>query len=204
MSETKRNIFSRFWNFLKEDSWSSFIVSLILAFIIIKFVFFPLLSFVTGTPLPLVIVESCSMYHSGGFQEIFNKQGICPNGLSCSEEELYGQFNISLEDTQTWGFKNGINKGDIIFVISPKNLEVGDVAIFLAGTTNPIIHRTISINSEKITTKGDNNLGLLSVEQNVNRDNVLGKAVFRIPYLGWFKLIFYDWKKPASERGLCD
>jgi signal peptidase I len=203
MDEPKKNIFRRFWNFLKEDSWPSFIVSLVLAFVIIKFIFFPLLSFATGTQLPLVIVESCSMYHSGNFQQIFDRQAVCPNGQSCSETELYGQFNISLNDTQNWGFKNGINKGDIIFVVSPKKLKVGDVAIFLAGTTNPIIHRVISIDPTKITTKGDNNLGLLDVEQNVNRDNVLGKAAFRIPYLGWFKLIFFDYSKPQNERGLC-
>ena len=53
----------KFWAFLQEDSWQSWVVSLILIIIIIKFVFFPLLSFVTGTTLPLVVVESCSMYH---------------------------------------------------------------------------------------------------------------------------------------------
>ena len=64
------NIFKglgRFWNFLKEDTWQSWLVSLVLAFLIIKFIFFPSLSFFLATPLPLVVVESCSMYHSAGF-----------------------------------------------------------------------------------------------------------------------------------------
>ena len=59
----------KFWKFLKKDTWQSWVVSLILAFIIIKFIFFPGLSFVMGTSLPLVVVESCSMYHEADFEK---------------------------------------------------------------------------------------------------------------------------------------
>jgi hypothetical protein len=199
------NIFKRFWNFLKEDSWQSLIVSLILAFIIIRFIFFPLLSFATGTSLPLVIVESCSMYHSENFAGIFNEPGFCPDGTSCTEAQLYGKFNISLSDTSNWKFQNGINKGDIIFVIGPKNVKVGDIIIFgSSGSATPIIHRIINISPDgKITTKGDNNKGLLTQEQGIDKTQVQGRAVFRIPYLGWIKLIFFDFSKPSNQRGLC-
>lgn len=165
-------------------------MNFVIAFIIIKFIFFPLLSLATGTALPLVIVESCSMYHSQNFQQILSGP-------------IYSDYNISFSDTQKWNFKNGINKGDIIFVVGPKNLKKGDVIVFAAGTPNPIIHRIIKIDNKIITTKGDHNNGLLEVEKNIPEENVYGRAVFRIPYLGWVKLIFFDIFKAPGERGLC-
>jgi len=179
----------KIWEFLKSDSWASLFVNLVLAFIIIKFIFFPLLSFFTGTSLPLVIVESCSMYHLQNLQEILSNP-------------IYSSYNTTFNDTQNWKFKNGINKGDIIFAVNPANFKVGDVIIFNAGTANPIIHRVIQ-NSQTVTTKGDHNSGLLEVEKNVNKEQIVGKAVFRIPYLGWIKLIFFDFFKDPSERGFC-
>ncbi len=180
----------KFSDFLKEDSWSSFIVSLILAFIFIKFIFFPVLSGITGTPLPLVIVESCSMYHSQNLEQIM-------------ENKLYSDRGIYFNDTKDWTFKNGFNKGDIMFVIGAKKVNVGDVIVFDGGQANSIIHRVISIDNQKYTTKGDNNFGLLSFEQGISSERVLGKAVFRLPYVGWIKLIFFDIFKNPSERGFC-
>jgi signal peptidase I len=179
-------------NFLKEDSWASFFVNLILALIVIKFIIFPALSFVTGTALPIVIVESCSMYHQVDLDIII-------------QESQYKNLGLSLENTSSWIFKNGFSKGDIIFVVRPTNLKIGDVIIFDSGKqAYPIIHRIIKIDSEgKITTKGDNNLNLLPFEQNINSSQVIGKAVFKIPYLGWVKLIFFDWRNDASHRGFC-
>src|SRR3989344_1352780 len=55
------------WLYLKQDTWHSWLVSIILIILLIKFILFPVLSFITGTPLPLVVVESCSMYHNSGF-----------------------------------------------------------------------------------------------------------------------------------------
>ena len=169
------------------------LVSLILAFLVIKFIIFPVLIALTGTPLPLVIVESCSMYHhEDGFQQTFTSS-------------VYSNYNISLNDTQDWSFQNGFAKGDIIFVVAPKNLKVGDVIIFNGGQANPIIHRLVSV-GEISTTKGDNyitNKGIGSFEKSITSDQILGKAVFRIPYIGWIKMIFFDWRNPASARGLC-
>lgn len=191
----KENLF-KFWNFLKEDSWQSMVVFLLIAIIFIRFLFFPALSFVTGTSLPLVIVESCSMYHSQkGFEQIF-------------EKPFYGEKGISIEDTVDWDFQNGLNKGDVIFVVRAKNLEVGDVVIFEGGERYPIIHRLVR-NSEPYQTMGDNNYGQLKPprsltdETNISEDQLVGKAVFRVPYLGWIKLIFFEFSRPESQRGFC-
>jgi len=192
--EENKNIFVRFWRFLKKDTWGSFIVTLLIAFIVIKFIFFPLLSLVTGTPLPLVIVESCSMYHSDGMEQVFTSP-------------VYEEYNLTLNDSKKWGFQNGLNKGDIIFVISPKKAKIGDIIIFQASTANPIIHRVISINEQGYySTKGDNfktNSQMLNEEKIIAPERAVGKAVFRIPYLGWLKLIFYESSRSPEDRGLC-
>ena len=172
-----KKYWKKFWNFLHKDSWVSFAVTLFLAFIIIKFIFFSGLSFVTGTSLPLVIVESCSMYHHyAGFEKTF-------------ESSVYADYGITLEDTSDWDFKNGINKGDMIFVVAAEDIEIGDVIIFNGGSTNPLIHRVIKV-GDTYSTKGDNNIGQLSVEQRIPEDAIIGKAVFRIPLIGWVKLVF--------------
>ncbi len=183
----------KFAKFMKEDSWQSMLVSLVLAFLVIKFIIFPILITLTGTALPLVIVESCSMYHhESGFDKTFTSS-------------VYSDYGISLENTSDWSFKNGFSKGDIIFVLGPKDLEIGDVIIFNGGQSNPIIHRLISV-GDSFTTKGDNyitNKGVGSFEKKIYEEQILGKAVFRIPFLGWIKLIFFDWRNPVSARGLC-
>jgi len=187
----KENVFLRFWNFLKEDSWPSFIVSLLIALVVIKFIIFPVLSLLTGTALPLVIVESCSMHHSTNLETIM-------------QNKLYSDYNLDFNQTSNWALKNGFNKGDIIIVLGPKNVKVGDIIIFSGGQANPIIHRVINIDSqEKYTTKGDNNLGLLPFERGINPNQVVGKAILRVPLIGWVKLIFFDWKKPSDQRGWC-
>ena len=95
------NYFRKTIDFLKEDSWQSWIVSLILIFIVIKWIFFPLLTIVTGSPLPLVVVESCSMYHESDFNEWWSRNAV-----------WYESRNISKTDFESFSFKSGLNKGD--------------------------------------------------------------------------------------------
>jgi len=183
----------RFWKFLQEDSWTSFAVTLILAFIIIKFVFFPGLSLITGTSLPLVIVESCSMYHhEDGFENTF-------------ESDVYEDYGIFINNTGNWIFQNGFNKGDVIFVVGAKNVEVGDVIIFNGGAQHPLIHRVVEADGG-YSTKGDNyktNTKQLSSEKDISEDQVIGKALFKVPFIGWAKLIFFEGGRSPRERGLC-
>ena len=196
MGKTKEEIkksWKKFWAFLKKDSWTSLVVILLIAFILIKFVFFPILSMATGTSLPIVIVESCSMYHhEKGFEKTF-------------QSNVYSDYGISIEDTIKWPFKGGLNKGDIIFVVGVKNPEVGDIIIFNGGASYPLIHRVIK-EDEPYSAKGDNyktNSGQLASEKQIQQDQIIGKAVFRIPFLGWSKLIFFEPFQPAEKRGFC-
>jgi len=192
--ENVKKYLKKFWRFLKKDSWASFVVTLLLAFIIIKFVFFPGLSLITGTSLPIVIVESCSMYHhDAGFENTF-------------KSPVYEEYGLSIEDTRWWDFPNGFSKGDLIFVVGADNVEVGDVIIFHGGAANPLIHRVVSIEGGIYSTKGDNyktNSNQLPSELNIQKEQIIGKALFRVPFVGWVKLIFFEGLRSPQERGFC-
>lgn len=202
--ESLKNYWKKFWFLLwKDDSLKGWIFSLAFLFVFIKFIFFPTLSFLTGTMLPLAIVESCSMYHDGNL--LSNYDNWWQN-----HEEKYLEFSIQKSDFKPYIFRNGFNKGDILFVIGakPENLEVGDVIIFNAQQRNPIIHRIVSIKKENgkyiYSTLGDNNPQQISFEKSISEDQLVGKAVFKVaPYIGWGKLIFFEYLKSESERGFC-
>lgn len=202
--KVQENNFKKFWNWLwHSDSFLSWIVALIFAFIIVKFIFFPLLSFMLGTSLPLVVVESGSLSHpqssflgntfstSNSFNNFWSQQGA-----------WYEERNISKTEASSWPFRTGMEKGDIIVVYGRGKLEVGDVIIFNAGQAHPIIHRIIKIeqiNGETIySTKGDNNPDQLTIEKSIPENAVIGKSIFKIPKLGWLKLAFVEISKSFS------
>jgi len=181
------------WNWIwHSDSILSWFVALVLAFVVVKFIFFPTLSFLLGTQLPLVVVESSSMEHPGSF--IGNVIGTEGNFELWWGEmgAWYEQNNIDKDDTNSWSLKTGFDKGDIMVVYGRFEPEVGDVVIFDAGTQHPIIHRIVSIDGDTIQTKGDNNNGQLPVEKSISKSDLVGEAVFRIPKLGWVKLVFVE------------
>ncbi len=198
----------KYWNKLwfllwKDESFKGWLFSIIFIFVFIKFIFFPFLSFATGTELPLAIVESCSMYHSGNLLSNFDS-------WFSKHEQKYSNINISKDEFGSFWFRSGLNKGDILFVISvdSKKIKVGDVIIFNANQRNPVIHRVIGIkevNGKRIfSTMGDNNNGQLSFENSIISDEIVGRPILKLgPYLGWIKLIFFEGSKPQSERGFC-
>ncbi len=201
-----KNFWKKFWFLLwKDNTFKGWIFSIIVLFIFIKFIFFPVLSLATGTPLPLAIVESCSMYHQGNLFSDYDEWWL-------DHKDKYSELNIDKEIFSDFKFKNGFNKGDILFIIGakPENLEIGDIIIFEASRKNPVIHRIIDIKQNSqgeyiFSTIGDNNNGQLTFEEEIREEQIVGKTVFRIaPYVGWGKLIFFESAKPASERGFCE
>lgn len=205
----------KFWHLMwKDQSLKGWIFAFAVLFIFIKFIFFPGLNFLSGTSQTLAIVESCSMYHDSSFLFFKDFDKWWEN-----HEEKYSEYEITKDDFKKYTLKNGFNKGDILFSIraKPDSLEIGDVILFDSGHGNPIIHRIINIKQEDseliFQTIGDNNKYSLNAtntlyginELHIEENQLIGKAVFKLaPYLGWGKLIFYDWQKPESERGLCD
>ena len=175
-----RKILARTWYFIwKDDSLLSWIVNIILAFVITKFLIYPGLGLVLGTTHPVVAVVSGSMVHDAGFDEWWSRNS-----------QFYMDYGVSEEKFKGFIFKNGFNKGDIIVLKTPKDINIGDVIVFKGNSQNPIIHRAIQIDNGKIITKGDHNLQADPVP--VDSASVIGKSLFKIPYLGWVKIIFVD------------
>ena len=189
------NTFLKFWDFIwNDDSLLSWLIFLVVIFIFIKFIFFPMLSLIFGTSLPIVIVESCSMHHDGKFDSWWTNNG-----------EWYEDNEINKLDFESFNLKNGFTKGDIFFVrgVKSENIVLGDVIIFSDSQSfRPIIHRVVSL--DPLETKGDNNYGQIPFELNIDPDKVIGKATnIKIPLLGWLKLIFFEPLRSPEERGFC-
>ena len=179
--------FKKIWNFIwKEDSVWSWIVSLILAFIIVKFIIYPLIGLVLGTGFPIVAVVSESMEHDGmNFDEWWDSKG-----------GWYEERDISKEEFFSFKFKNGFNKGDVMVLIGKesKDINIGDVVVFKSNLEYPVIHRVVEKELEDgdyyFQTKGDNNEASSNSEMKISEDRIIGKAVVRLPLLGWIKIWF--------------
>ena len=168
------------WNFIwHSNSIWSWIINIILAYLIVKFLIYPGLGLILGTTHPVVAVVSNSMQHDQGFEEWWNEN-----------KEWYLSHNIKEEDFKNFAMKDGFSKGDIIVLKSAKDISIGDIIVFEGNSNNPIIHRATSL--EPLQTKGDNNPNQFPSlgETNINRGEVIGKAVFKIPLLGWVKIGF--------------
>lgn len=197
-----KRAWQKFWYLLwKDNTWKGWIFSIIVLFIFIKFIFFPVLSLLTGTSLPLAIVESCSMYHKDNLLSDFDEWYL-------KHQDKYSEFDINKKEFTGFIFKKGLNKGDILFVIgaNPDKLKIGNAIIFEANRKNPLIHRIISIKtdtntSEKIfSTIGDNNNGQLSVEKTITEEMLIGKPIAKpAPYLGWAKLFWFELVKEFDK-----
>ena len=177
------------WHFIWEDNsiWS-WLVNIVLAFVLIKFVVYPVLGLLLGTGFPIVAVVSSSMEHQWNY-----------DGWWSVHSTYYENYGITKEMFQGYIFRNGFNKGDIIFLLGTdfEKIELGDVIVFDGGMSDPIIHRVIRIYNEGderfMQTKGDNNAGTIpQLEQKIPKDKYIGRAIFRIPYLGYVKIWAVD------------
>src|SRR4030043_1468284 len=111
IGEKTKGGFKKFWFLLwKDNSVKGWIFSLIVLFVFIKFIFFPLLNLVTGTTLPLAIVESCSMYHQGNVLSDFND-------WFDKHISKYSALDITKTEFQSFILRRGFSKGDILFIV---------------------------------------------------------------------------------------
>ncbi len=215
------------WHFIwEEDSIASWIVNIILAFILIKFLVYPALGFIFHTGFPVVAVVSGSMEHglspvcqdydqtndqcltyssNMGFicGNIIAKQGINFDKYWSTCGNWYASRNITKDEFQGFSFRNGFNTGDIMVLYGedPTKIKLGDIIVFSTSTRpDPIIHRVVKITKDQNTnllifaTKGDHNedTNTMVNEGMITQDRYIGKAVFRIPYLGWIKIGFVN------------
>lgn len=191
---TWRKVWHFIWN---DDSIWSWLVNIVLAFVLIKFIVYPGLGWALGTTHPIVAVVSGSMEHDGSFDDWWESAAVCGT-RQCTQREFYSAYSISKDDFRKFSFRNGFNTGDIIFLLGedPGDVEVGQVIVFQSRQKYPIIHRVIEVDNEGsrfvFLTKGDHNPGSGPDDTNISEERLIGKAVFRIPYLGWIKIIFVE------------
>jgi len=195
-----KGFLKKVWYFIwEDDSIWSWLLNILLAFLIIKFLVYPGLGLVMGTNHPIVAVVSGSMEHDGNFEEWWMSNALC-NNARCSQEQWYSMYDIDKTEFLTYKFKNGFNIGDIMFLKGkePKDIKNGDVLVFDVNIGVPIIHRVIDVRDVNgkyyYTTKGDHNPGLFEQigEANISEDQVIGVAVFKVPWLGYVKIWFME------------
>ncbi|PIN86863.1 signal peptidase I [Candidatus Woesearchaeota archaeon CG10_big_fil_rev_8_21_14_0_10_44_13] len=182
-----KRYWGKFWYFFwEEDSFLSWVINILVAFILIKGVIYPGLGMMLNTSHPVVAVISNSMEHEGDFNEWWGPQA-----------EWYTMEGISKEEFLTYDFKNGFNKGDIMVLkgITSGAAGRGDVIVYNSNIRpEPIIHRVTYIESQDgfyfYRTKGDHNSISFPFEYKIPQKDVVGKAVLRVPYLGWIKISF--------------
>jgi signal peptidase I len=189
--------FKKLWHFIwVDDSIWSWIVNFVLAFLLIKFIVYPGLALVLGTGYPVVAVVSGSMEHDGSFDDWWESEAVCT--VPCTQQDWYALKDITKDDFDRFLFSNGFNKGDIMVLhgIEPQNIKMGDVLVFVdQASADPIIHRVVALNNQEgyvYQTKGDHNVDSGSIDMNITEDEVIGKAIFRIPLLGWVKIAFVE------------
>ena len=194
-SKKQKTAWGKFWYFIwEDDSVWSWLVNIVLAFILIKFVVYPGLGFLLATSHPIVAVVSGSMHHDSSFDEWWSQAGV-----------WYVENDISKDNFMEFSLKNGFNKGDIMILkgLKPKDIKVGDVIVFQSKRPDPIIHRVVKKRQEGdayyFQTKGDNyQTNPTSIktyfldETRISSDNIIGVAKVRVPKLGWVKIAFVE------------
>ncbi|MBW3017131.1 signal peptidase I, partial [Candidatus Woesearchaeota archaeon] len=199
-----KKLLKKTWHFIwVEDSIWSWIVNVILAFVLIKFIVYPGLGLALGTQFPIVAVVSNSMEHGINDGSVCGKNVINYDASLDDYWEICGEWyegkNISKKEFSSWKFKNGFNKGDIMILNGkkPADIEVGDVIVFTAKRIDikrePIIHRVVgkSFKDGKyyFTTKGDWNPDTINdeviSEKDIAEERILGNALIRLPFLGY-------------------
>ena len=194
--ETLKKKLIQIWKWIwYGNSFWSYVVSILLIFLFVKFIFFPLIGLSLGTSMPLVAVVSNSMHHDSEFDTWWEQNG-----------EWYIRHNINKSMFKTFKLYNGFNKGDVIIIrgVPASELSIGDVIVFVVGNGYPIIHRIVNIsvsyeNGNKqyiFQTKGDNNpIQIVSPQINekyITSDQIIGKAIGRIRFAGYLKVFVFD------------
>ena len=210
MKKHLKKVWKFFW---EDDSVWSWIANIIVAFLLIRFIVYPVLGVVLGTSFPIVGVLSESMEHGlhngmicgqsyQEFPESFDSYWqVCGN--------WYEERGITKEQFAQFPLKDGFRKGDVIIIwrANSNNLDIGDVLVFQGNKPQPIIHRLVKMWDEEgqtyYQTKGDHNSQSISGslgETKIKEERIYGQSIFRIPYLGWIKILFVDAVKPLGIK----
>ena len=90
------------------------------------------------------------------------------------------------EPVYTGSMEPALPVGSVVVIkpVNPETLKIGDIICFkLSEPTTTVTHRLFNITSEGFITKGDANED--PDQWTVKKENVMGKAVFTIPFIGY-------------------
>lgn len=214
--KVKSNLY-KFWNyFWNGDSLDSYIVFLVLMFVFVKFVFFPSLGFLLKTDFPVVAIVSGSMEHKIVNHIVCDKNVVDIERMRLDLDEWYSfcgeyyenNYNMSLSDFESFVYNSGLDIGDVMVLYGrdSKDIAVGDVLVFKPQDKmengesrfftqfGPVIHRVVEKYEVNGTiyfdTKGDHNaVSQSGFEIGIPQEDVIGVAVFRVPYIGYVKIL---------------
>jgi len=183
----------KYWK-MATEGWVGWITYALLGIILAYTTNF-VLGLILRTDLPLVVVVSSSMSHKpekgilcGTYVENF-AQTFDEYWIYC--EKTFKNFGITKEDFMRFPFNKGLSVGDVAVVAGSDSYSVGDIVVFSPKDAKyPIIHRIVAINEDgSFQTKGDHNFAQLPYEYKVEKNQIHGKVVFVIPYIGLIKVL---------------
>jgi hypothetical protein len=176
------NAWKKIYNFLwvSESPWS-YAAFIIIAFVILRFIAFPVFLYATGYSDIAAVVSGSMRHDATHINHNF---------------DAWLEFNgHTQEEVSKWPYQKGLDIGDVIFVkeVTPEEISVGDVVLFYSPR-GQIIHRVVSIeiidNEYFYTTKGDANPAVSPTEKDIPYDKIKGELVKKVPYLGYPKVAF--------------
>lgn len=207
----------KFWNYVwHDDSFGSYILNFALAFIIIKFIFFPVIGFALNNDYPIVAIVSGSMEHKvsrdgGSIYGVCGTKFLDVDGtirLSFDEWWKYcgsyyeKNYNLTADEFMEFDYKNGLNIGDVMILYGkdPEDIDLGEVLVFIPQNRaffeqkGPVIHRVVDKWQDEegkwhFQTKGDHNgESFNNFERDIPEEDVIGVGVVRIPFIGYAKV----------------
>lgn len=206
------NYLKKFWNYIwHDDSLGSYILHFIFAFVVIKFMLFPVIGFALNNDYPIVAIVSGSMEHKVVYNRVCNVHIADIQSKSLDYDEWWNycgsyyqsNYNLSKETFSQFEYKNGLNIGDVMILYGkdPQKIEVGEVLVFIPQDKRffeqkgPVIHRVVQKWTDEngkihFRTKGDHNpVSIDNFENDIIEDNVIGVSVARVPFIGYAKIL---------------
>jgi len=124
-------------------------------------------------------------------------RAVISNSMKHQDESWREYFETRDYDPSQFPIQGGFERGDMLIVQgvgSVTEITVGEVIVFDTGQPTPLVHRVVDIRNEngevRLTTKGDANSGILSVEKSIKSEQIMCKVIFVIPKLGYLSLWF--------------